>query len=150
MELILKIIGIILILAVSTLAGFLKAYCLKERETALNEVCISLKELKERIRLERSKLDRLLKICFGDCLCISGKEPIIKKDGLEDQDKELLYEYLSLAGMSDAAAECERLELYIHLFEEKCIKATEKRSRLSKLYRSSGFLIGLFICIFIV
>lgn len=147
MELILKAVGLFLVLSVSTLTGFFKAHSLKERQTALSDICISLKELKERIRIERSDISYLLKTCFRDSVNIEGG---ITKEGLNQKDKELLCEYLNKAGMADAYSECERISVYITLFEERLASAAEESARLCKLYRSSGFLIGLFICIFII
>ena len=150
MNLILKLSGIFMLLSFSTLAGFLKSAKLKSRAVSLKEICISLKELKERIRLERYEINRLLKICFKDCLDLSSHPPFLKKEGLEKSDVTLFYEYLNNAGMADTQYECERLDLYIHLFEKRFTDAEDTYKRLGKLYRTCGFLIGLFVCIFII
>lgn len=137
-----KIIGLVLILSVCTAVGFLKALSLKLRVTRLQEIKSGLFTLKEKLRLRSGDKSRLLNECF-----LSPPESFTE---LKHSDLLLWKEFLKDFGMSDTAAEYQRCESYIALFDAKITDAQKSFDEQQKLYKSLGFLGGLFVCIFLL
>ena len=137
-----KVIGLILILSVCTAVGFLKAHSLKLRVTRLREIKSGLFTLKEKLRLHGGDKSRLLNDCFNS--------PPEGFGELENTDLSLWKEFLKDFGMSDTAAEYQRCESYIALFDAKITDAQKSFDEQKKLYKSLGFLGGLFLCIFLL
>ena len=67
---------------------------------------------------------------------------------LSNDDKALLNEFLKSFGKGDTKAEIERCEAYISLFEAKTNDAKDEFDEQQRLYKTLGFLGGIFICIF--
>lgn len=144
----LKLLGLLLILTASSLAGIYKSLKLRERTAKLNRIYRSLTELRERVRLSSGEIGVLLNICFGnDCILKDGCFTVNENE-LSDDDIKLLNEFLSEIGMSDASAECDRIELYAALVLKSCNEAEQKCRELCRLYNTLGILCGIFICIF--
>lgn len=137
-----KIIGLVLILSVCTAVGFLKALSLKARVVRLREIKSGLFTLKEKLRLHGGDKSRLLNDCF-----LSPPESFTE---LDNTDLLLWKEFLKDFGMSDTAAEYQRCESYITLFDAKITDAQKSFDEQQKLYKSLGFLGGLFVCIFLL
>ena len=134
-----KILGLLLILIVSTAVGFLKAFSLKERLNNLIEIKKGLFLLKERLRLHSGNKERLLHQCIG------------KTDNcLKGDDLALWNEFLLSFGLGDTETEFKRCESYITLFEIKISDAEKAFNEQQKLYKCLGFLCGVFICIFLL
>lgn len=146
-----KAIGFILIVSSSTLIGALKSYQLKLRLTRLNEIYRSVFDLKERIRLNGGEIYRLIIESFGEgAVDFKDNGFKINRSGLCQQDINIIDEFLSNIGMSDVKAECDRTELYMTLILKQCDIAEKKCVELCKLYNTTGFLCGIFICIFLL
>ena len=65
-------------------------------------------------------------------------------------ERQLLSEYFSTAGMGDIESEVAKVDTYINLFEERLLEKRKKTKELCKLYRTVGFLCGLFLSIFMI
>ncbi len=137
-----KITGLILILAVCTALGFLKALSLKARVDSLCEVKQALLMLKEKIRLRIGDKARLINECFN----INPESTLSDKNG----DLKLWREFYNGFGLSDTENEYKRCTAYISLFDNKINDAQSELLKQQKLYKSLGFLSGLFICIFFI
>ena len=140
MRLLFKLLGFALIVLTTTAIGFLKSYYLNMRYKKLCSLKNSLADLKQRIRLSYGEIDELLAVSFKDTPDLYSY--------LEKSDIEIIDNFLKNIGMSDTKAECERCELYISLLDAQIIKAQKNYNELNKLYKSVGFMGGLFICIF--
>lgn len=146
-----KIIGLLLILAASTLFGLLKANSLKKRADKLGKICISLSKLAQLILSGAGELKALFSLSFEkEILAYNENTPIINKSFLESKDIELLNNFLKEIGMSDSESEYKRITVYKTLFEKQLAEAEKRFVELSKLYNSLGFLTGLSICIFLI
>lgn len=144
-----KISGLLLVFSAATAIGFLKSNELSVRAKRLDMLCRGLSELKERIRCGEGEIERLVLQSFDRELITAENGKItVNRNGLKSEDVTLLEEYFSDAGMSDIQSECERCRLYISLLKEQHRRAEEDCSKLCRLYRTLGFLSGIFICIF--
>lgn len=149
MEWLFKLIGLIMILSASSLAGFAKSMRLRQRYRTLCEIYRSMSDLKERIRVSSGEIERLVRLSFESGTAeFSGGSLKINAAGLEKGDISLLNDFFGNLGMSDAESECERTGLYMSLVHKKCDEAEKKCGELCKLYDTLGILCGIFICIF--
>lgn len=151
MQILFKITGLLLVLSVSSAVGFMRAAALKTREKRLFELYLCMCDLKERIRLENSELKDVLIKSFGDRVSETENGGfIISVNGILKKDEALINGYLTSAGMSDPDAEYERAELYASLVKNLHSAAKADSAQLCKLYKTLGFMAGLFICIFLI
>lgn len=139
MTLLFKIIGFAFIITTTSLLGFLKANNLNLRYKKLKKIKASILDLKQRIRLSHLEIDKLIELSF---------KGIPDYSNLEKSDFQIISEFFENIGMSDSNAECERCELYINLLDRQITEAEKNYYELNKLYKSIGFLSGIFICIF--
>ena len=140
MRLLFKFIGLFFILSVCTTAGFIKALTLKNRLDSLNMIKSGLLKLKEQLRLKSGNKNRLLKNCFS-----------VFPDDLSDltkDDKTLWSDFLADFGKGDTKQEYDRCTVFITLFGNEITKAEAVYNEQQKLYKSLGFLSGVFVCIF--
>ncbi len=140
MNVLLKFLGLTFILLVCTILGFIKAFSLKNRLENLNQIKDGLLKLREHLRLHSGNKNRLINICF--------KPAVEGLSGLTKPDKELWNNFLSEFGKADTKGEYERCTAYISLFDNLILNATNEYNQQQKLYKSLGFLGGLFICVF--
>lgn len=151
MQLLIKITGLLLVLSVSSAVGFMRAAAVKTREKRLFELYLCMCDLKERIRLENGELKEVLKKSFGEKVTETESGFfVISVNGILGEDEKVINGYLSSAGMSDPDAEYERAELYASLVKNLHSAAAADSAQLCKLYKTLGFMTGLFICIFLI
>mgnify|MGYP002523828656 FL=1 len=150
MQILIKITGLALVLAVSTAIGFLRAAALKTREKRLFGLYLCMCDLKERIRLENDELRDVLKKSFNGQVSETDGGFKISVNGILPEDEKLINEYFSSAGMSDPDAEYERAQLYASLVKKQHSAAAANSAQLCKLYKTIGFMAGIFICIFLI
>ena len=150
MNLFFKLFGIVLIIAAATSLGFYKASCVCEEEKLLSRICHSLHSLREKIRLNYGEMSVIIPLCFSaEILNIkNGKVNINTK--IPTIERQLISEYFSTAGMGDIESEVAKTDTYINLFEERLLEKRKKTKELCKLYRTVGFLCGLFLSIFMI
>ncbi|MBQ2237021.1 MAG: hypothetical protein II317_02810 [Clostridia bacterium] len=150
MNLFFKLFGIVLIIAAATSLGFYKSSCICEEEKLLSQICSSLHSLREKIRLNYGEMSVIIPLCFSaEILNIkNGKVNINTK--IPTIERQLLSEYFSTAGMGDIISETEKADTYISAFEKRLYNKQIKTKELCKLYRTVGFLCGLFLSIFMI
>lgn len=136
----LKFAGMLAVLIVCTSFGFLKAFTLKDRYDELCIIISGLARLKEKIRLHGGDKKRLLSECFA----VSPQ----KLQHINIEDKSLFNEFMENFGKTDTKGEIDRCGAYITLFEAKAKEAKTDFDEQQRLYKSLGFLGGVFICIF--
>lgn len=133
-----KILGLLSILLVCTAAGFMKAFSLKGRYDNLVTVKNGILKLRERIRLHSGNKSCLLTQCFPASITLNG------------DDKKLFDEFIENFGKGDTREEIERSGAYASLFETKIKEAKKEADEQQRLYKTLGFLSGLFLCIFFI
>ncbi len=137
-----KVMGFLSLVVSATALGFYKSYLLSVRKNRLLEICNGLDKLALLITSSVKDLDVLLKECF------KGGE--INTFGLLKSDKEILENLISALGISNRKREYDNVILCKKLLEKQFFDAKEAYDSLSKLYRSLGFLGGLFLSIFLI
>lgn len=135
-----KLSGFVLIIVATYIMGSLKSNSLNLRRKKLIAIKNAINNLKQRIRLSNTEIDKLIAVSFEGI-------PDIYKD-LENRDCEIIADFFKDLGMTDSKAEYERCEVYISLLNTQIAEAEKNYTELSKLYKSIGFLSGIFICIF--
>ncbi len=135
-----KLSGFGLILFTTSILGFLKSESLNLRLKKLVSLKTAITDLKQRIRLTDTEIDKLISVSFKNVKDIYAN--------LEKSDAEIVENFFNDIGMSDTEAEINRCELYISLLDNRITDAEKKYCELSKLYKSIGFWGGAFICIF--
>ncbi len=135
-----KLSGFALILLTTYIAGYLKSNSLDLRRKKLIAIKSAINNLKQRIRLSNTEIDKLISVSFEGITDIYS--------ALETRDIEIIKDFFDDIGMSDSKAEYERCELYISLLNTQITEAEKNYTDLSKLYKSIGLFSGIFICIF--
>ena len=137
-----KVLGLLSLVVSGTALGFYKSYLLFQRQKQLLEICNGLERLALLITSSVKDLDVLFKESF--------KGEKIDTFGLLNRDKEILENLISSIGISNRKREYDNVILCKNLLEKQFLEAKEEHNSLSKLYRSLGFLGGLFLCIFFI
>ncbi|MBE6728074.1 MAG: hypothetical protein E7562_05445 [Ruminococcaceae bacterium] len=147
-----KLIGLVLIFLVCASFGVHKSVNLKVREQKLEEIRGCMQELSARLLYDGSERLLLLKAAFMQKGIIGFSEdvPQVLSCGINEADKQLLEEFLSLFGSGDTNAELGRIELYLKLFERNLADAAKENSQLSKLYKTLGICCGAGMCIILI
>lgn len=144
-----KVCGMILLLGVCSAAGFLKSYSAKKRAEKLCGIARSLSDLAERLNISEDEIIPLLKQSFYDGLLIfDGDGVSLNENNLYPEDISILKEFLSELGLKDSESEYRRICGYARIIAERGKAAGEENESLCRLYKSCGFLSGLFLCIF--
>ena len=137
-----KVLGLLSLVVSGTALGFYKSYLLFQRQKQLLEICNGLERLALLITSSVKDLDVLFKESF--------KSEKIDTFGLLNSDKEILENLILTLGISNRKREYDNVILCKNLLEKQFLEAKEEHNSLSKLYRSLGFLGGLFLCIFFI
>lgn len=150
MNLFFKLFGISLIIAAATSLGFYKASCVCEEEKLLSQICSSLHSLREKIRLNYGEMSVIVPLCFSNKILNIEKGEVNITAMVPFAERQILSDYFSTAGMGDIESEIAKADTYINLFEERLLEKRKKTKELCKLYRTVGFLCGLFLSIFMI
>lgn len=146
----LKGIGIIIIIAVCTLAGFHFSEALRTRQKRLSQFCLLVGDLSDGIRTGKELTQILSSGDAGELVRLDGFEPSIKGDGLSKKDKAILEEFFSVLGMGDARSQITRCETYLELLKKQEENAEQQVKAKAALYGKLGFFAGLFIAVMVV
>ena len=146
-----KISGLLIILLCCWIIGFIKSEKLILRKNRLDSFCKGFTVLKERIRCGEGEISTLILKSFEKNLFYLKSNTIkVNKEHLKTEEIILIEEYLECAGMLDPDSEFEKCKMYANLLNQQYKKADEECSALCKLYKTIGFLGGIFICIFLL
>ena len=146
----LKITGILLLMAVCTVFGFYKANKILYRQKRLSAIYFFINEVAERIRIgeEMEKIIETIGTTAG--IYKNGYKICLLEDGLNATDISLANEFISGLGMGDTEYELKRCENYSHLLK-KAIKAAETETKeKASVYRKLGIFTGLLVGIVLI
>ena len=135
-----KILGFLIIFLSSVLLGFLKAYSCEMRIKNLEKTVKELKIFSQKVKLGESEFEKILSENL--------KENYYKN--FEKKERKILSELFENFGTREKNLEYERILIYIERLENVFLETKEKTAPLLKLYKTLGFLVGLFICIFLI
>lgn len=143
-----KILGLLILLLCCCAVGFIKSEQLILRRNKLDSFCKGFAILKERIRCGEGEIVTLILKSFEKNLFSLNDNTLkVNKSYLQNLEIILIEEYLEVAGMSDPSSEFEKCKMYNNLLNEQYKKANEECTTLCKLYKTLGFLGGIFICV---
>lgn len=146
----LKGVGLVIIIAVSTAVGFYMSSGLRERQRRLSSLCVFIDEISDRIRTGE-ELYRIIE-ASGSAVGIyaEGYGTRISPEGLEPRDITLLEEFFSRLGMGDTDSQLKRCEVYRELLMKQESAARAQVNAKSGLYGKLGFFAGLFISVLLI
>ena len=146
----LKITGILLLMAVCTVFGFYKANGILLRQKRLSAIYTFIKETAERIRIgeEMEKIIETLGSAAG--IYKNGYKICILEDGLSATDISLANEFIAGVGMGDTEYELKRCENYSHLFKKALSSAESETKEKASVYRKLGIFTGMLVGIVLI
>ncbi|MCH5300048.1 MAG: stage III sporulation protein AB [Ruminococcus sp.] len=166
-----KILGCILFIISSSMAGFYFSERLKSRLNFLKEFISFLKSLQIQLRYCNGDILQILPLCsdsktlepFIKNLSDKNKEYssfaeiwkdsviyISKSNCLTKSDINSMLEFGNILGTTDVAGQLNHIDLYIEIFNKAYENAREELKSKSKLYKTMGFFIGTTIALMIV
>lgn len=146
----LKAVGILLLMAVCSSIGFLKANKLCVRQKKLYGICLFTDEAKERIRVGE-EMEKIIN-SVGDRAGLHKEGISIKIDGegFNSGDVLLINEFLSGLGMGDTTSQLKRCENYSGLFERLLREAENDAKSKATVYRKLGIFAALLIGVVLI
>lgn len=146
----LKIIGIVGVIAASTLLGFFFATKLKTRQTRLSKLCGFIEEIEMRIT-SGAELKKIIETSGENVGIYSdGYKVKISPEGLDKKDISILEEFFSFLGLGDTPSQIKRCKVYLSLLKKQEEAAAELVNTKSSLYSKLGFFAGLFISVMLI
>ena len=164
-----KFIGIILIVASSSLVGIMFSDKLKKRVAELNLINYMLEEISVLIRYKALPVYEIIKalkenqmynsLNFINLINCNMQIPFNKaweesidnsKSELSSNDKKLLKSFGNSLGTSDISGQLASIEVFKVDFKKLEKEATNEYEKKSKLYRSLGILCGMFVSIMLI
>ena len=146
--LLMKFLGLLLILFVSSAIGFLKASAIKKRYSKLQQIIKSMNTLSEHLKIGNEERSVIIKKSFNNDF--SETDENINTEFLKNSDIETLSEFFKGFGKRDKDSEIKRTVFYINSLNKNLEESKIDCDRLCKLYSEVGILFGIIICIFLV
>lgn len=146
----LKMIGILIIIAVLTLSGFKATIKLKERARKLGLFIRLINEIEDNVRL-KTEIGEIFKGSLAKELlnyenfCVE-----IKKDYLLAEEIKLLEDFFQKVGFGDVKTGTELCKQYKDLLGKKEKEAEQESLQKAKLYSILGFFSGLFVAVLLI
>jgi len=145
----LKVSGMLIIIITCSIAGLIKASTTQKRAEKLEKFALCTSALAERIHITEGELDFLLRQSFPEELIQVTEDKItLELSFLQDNDISVLEEFISGLGLGDPEGEYKRITAYSKIIKEHSNEAKASALSLCRMYKSCGFLVGLFLCIF--
>ena len=145
----LKIAGLIGIILICTLAGFLWSSGLRARQKRLQAICTFIEELSDCIRRGVSLITVVSQKGEAAGISFEGLKILISREGLKTEDITLLEEFFAPLGLGDTESQIKRCEIYLEMLRKRETAAANLVKEKSGLYGRLGFFAGLFLAIMI-
>ena len=146
----LKLFGILIIVAVSSLYGFRASAHLRERVKALGKYMMLIDEMEDNIRLKIGIEEMFSSLLIKELLTYENYKVEFKKEGLGKGDIKLLEDFFAKIGFGDTTSQTELCKLYKELVGKKEKEAEQETQQKAKLYSVLGFSFGLFAAILLI
>lgn len=146
----LKLLGILIIISVSTLYGFRASAALREREKKLGLYIRLISETEDKIRQKQSLEDIFSDTCSSELLKYENYTVNFSKSGLLKDDIKLLEDFFASLGFGDIKSQTELCRTYKELLYKKEKEAEQETSQKAKLYSVLGFFSGLFVAVMLI
>ncbi|BFK84368.1 stage III sporulation protein AB [Anaeromassilibacillus sp. Marseille-P3371] len=164
----LKVLGILLLIAAGTIAGYVQSHRLSQRVQQLEEMLRFLNAAQTEIRYSAASVAEIvqrhgrslafLQECAAHCeegedfhtAWKKGVQAGSKGTGLTEADRLLLSDFGDGFGASDVEGQLSHCRLYTELFSDRLENARSEKTRKGKLYLMlgsfSGIAVALFLC----
>jgi hypothetical protein len=150
--LVVKLFGVLLVVFVSAVMGFLKSRSLTNRSTKLAMLFDGTNMLFEYIEQEGCELDEAVKKSFKNCDFLSFKNGVeISCDAdLNNEDKAETENFFALLGTGTKKTECDRIANFKLKIKSLHTAAEKEASQKCRIYQTFGICIGLSIGILLI
>ena len=146
----LKLFGILIIVAVSTLYGFKASANLKERTKMLGLYIRLISEIEDNMRLKIGLTEMFSRDISVKLLEYKDYRVSFKKEGLLPEDVKLLEDFFAKVGFGDIKSGTELCRTYKELLIKKEKEAEQEMTQKAKLYSMLGFFSGLFVAVMLI
>ncbi len=150
--LIVKILGLLLVVAVCSFLGFLKGQSLKLRCKKLSLFYDGLNIFYEYIEQGGCTLAKAIKASFDKCdfIYYKGNDTFCYDNDLNAGDRGLIDEFFISLGHSAKKTECDRIRLCSIAVQKRLKEAQAESEQKSKIYLTFGVCIGLGIAVLLI
>ena len=150
--LVVKLFGVLLVVFVSAVMGFLKSRSLVKRSTKLALLSDGVNLLFEYIEQEGCELDEAVQKSFNKCDFLNFKNGVkINCDAdLSDEDKIETENFFAQLGTGTKKAECDRIVNFKLKINNLHNDAEKEASQKCRIYQTFGICIGLSIGILLI
>ena len=146
----LKMSGILIIVAVLTLCGFKASSKLKERTRKLGLFIRLINEIEDKVRLKTEMSDIFKSGLAKELLNYENFRVEIKEDYLLTDEIKLLEDFFQKVGFGDVKTGIELCKQYKELLGKKEKEAEQELLQKAKLYSILGFFSGLFVAVLLI
>ena len=146
----LKAIGIIAVITVSTLIGFKLSENLRVRYKKLTDFTLLIGDISDRIRTGTAFNELIQNEKAKEIVELNGLKAIVKGEGLTSKDKVVLEDFFMSLGLGDTESEIKKCETYLSLVKKQRAEAEEQVKAKAGLYSKLGFFAGLFVAVILV
>lgn len=148
---IIKIFGVVLVVASSSIIGFLKSRSLVERNKKLLLLSDAVNTFYNYIEQGGFELDFSIKNAFSKCNFLTfGHNEILCNDSDLKKDKSLIEEFFVRLGNSTKKVECDHINHFILKLKTVLVDAQNDVTQKSKVYQTLGVCVGLTIGILFI
>ena len=145
-----KIVGILLLMAVCSAYGFYRANMLFCRKKRLKALCLFVEAAENKIRLGSEMQQIVLTDGATAGIYLENLNFLIKKENLTPSDIALAEDFLGSLGMGDMVGELKRCQTYKSLIEKEYINAEQEAKQKAALYQKLGVFLGLLVGIVMI
>jgi len=147
---VIKIVGILLLMAVCSAYGFYRANMLFCRKNRLKALCLFIEAAENKIRLGSEMQQIVLTEGAAAGIYLENLNFLIKKENLTPSDIALAEDFLGSLGMGDMVGELKRCQTYKSLIEKEYINAEQEAKQKAALYQKLGVFLGLLVGIVMI
>ncbi len=141
----LRFLGCVVLSFSGLFCGNFFAEKIKRRKNHLEQMIFSTEHLLKRMDYTREELSTVLPLCYGKCdfLEINGKSVSVKKCDLNEVDTDIIKEFFEGLGREDMESEKKKCKLYLQILNERLQNSKEECNKKCRVFKVSGFCIGL-------
>ena len=146
----LKWLGILALFLACTLFGIFKAAALFYRQKRLQEICLFIDSVADRVRVG-DEMHSIIESAGGSAgFYKDGYNIFVKEDNLRNTDIKLATDFIHGLGMGDTQSQLKRCETYSELFKRELKIAEKEVKEKASVYGKLGVFIGLLIGIVLI
>lgn len=145
-----KLLGMIAVVASTTLIGFFSSREIESRSSQLEKAILMLDEIEIYLKFGVLRCDEIFdKISEKkdyDLLC----ENNLEKTSLLPKEKQVLYDFYKQFGTTDLDGQLSALSMYRSVISQSCDELNKIKQNKCRLLRTAGVLAGIFVCLVLV